>query len=79
MAMLSVRTLSALDVGSIRTFLASCEQPWEPSELYATATSENVLEDSIRKSESQTIVDPQLWEGSPWSLGRVWARLSADI
>ena len=57
----TVRALSDLSTCAILKYLATCERPWEPSELYATATSENITDSGIRKSESQTIVDPALF------------------
>ena len=55
------RALHDLNVASIVDFVSASAAPYEPSQLYATATAENVEEDSIRRSESRTLVDEKLF------------------
>ena len=58
--MQAVRALSNLNVDPLREYLASCEQPFKVSELYATADAARFADTSVRLSESRAIVDPKL-------------------
>ena len=60
--MQSVRRLAHLHVGPIRDYVHASDKSYDPSSLYATAVSTNFTDASLRKSESRTFVDPQLFE-----------------
>ena len=59
--MQSVRSLRFLPTSDISAFIEQCDLPYEPSELYSTATSSNLTDKALRCSESRTLVDSRLF------------------